>query len=504
MYPSRESIDAWKELGNEGWDYDSFAPYLHKFSTVHPAPQATKDVVGLEHHDEKNIGTGPVQVSYGDGYNEVHKTWVKAFENLGLKPKHDGRSGQIVGGYQSPATIDPKTKSRSYAVTAHYTPEIAARKNLTVLTETRVKKITFDTSGPEPVATGVLARANDGTEREIKGSEVIVSGGAFMSPQILELSGVGGKDLLEKHGIPVVIDNPAVGENLQDHPLVSQCFEVRDDVPTAKAMADPNVMQALMQQYQTERAGPLGMSAMASAYVPITDATSVCSQEAKEAFLAANSQHIKTSDDKLIQRLLEKNNEPSVQYQVAPNFIDTTIQEPQSLAECIAAQTTKNYINFTTMLAHPFSRGSVHIASADVNDKPTWDPNFNSNPLDLELAARHVQFIDRLISTPPFTDLVVQGGARWPDIKADTLEGAKDIVRKSELSCFHPAGTCTMRPKDQGGVVDSRLRLHGAKGVRVVDASIIPLEPLGNIQTVVYALAERAADMIKEERKAKA
>ena len=155
------------------------------------------------------------------------------------------------------------------------------------------------------------------------------------------------------------------------------------------------------------------------------------------------------------------------------------------------------------MMNHPFSRGSVHITSSDVTAAPLWDPKYNANPLDLELLARAVQFVERLVEpSTPFGALLKPAGKRLPALRADDLDTAREIVRQRQGSIFHVSGSCAMLPRDKGGVVDERLRVSGTRRLRIVDASVFPLEPVGNIQSVVYAVAERAADLIKEDREA--
>ncbi|KAI7968486.1 hypothetical protein EIK77_006505 [Talaromyces pinophilus] len=468
VYPNRGSIDSWEALGNEGWGYDSLAPYFRKFATVHAPPQAAKDVVGLTYHNESLVGDGPVQVSFSEGYGPTNSAWMETFAKFGLEMTADMRSGNALGAFQQPGSIDPATKTRSYAATAHYTPAIASRPNLTILTGTIAKKILFDTTGLEPVATGILAQSKDGPKKTLNAREVILSAGALMSPQILELSGVGSRSLLEKHGIPVVIENPNVGEHLQDHAITCQSFEVNPDI--------------------------------AVAYAPLTDASGISSAETKKAVFAAHDQHTQTLDGQIIRSLLEKEDGPTAQYLLFPGQANTYLAEPSSMMDYLAPSQPGNFITIMSLLNHPFSRGSVHINSPDVNQLPTWDPNFNSNPLDLEISALHAMFVEKFANTPPFSNLLKPDGARIPKGKADSVEAAKEIVRQTQVSDFHPCGSCTMRPKDKGGVVDTGLRVHGAKGLRVVDASIFPFVPLGNIQSVVYAVAEKAADLIKRDR----
>ncbi|KAK6073830.1 GMC oxidoreductase [Seiridium cupressi] len=167
--------------------------------------------------------------------------------------------------------------------------------------------------------------------------------------------------------------------------------------------------------------------------------------------------------------------------------------------DIIIPRIPENYIIVITVLNHPFSRGSIHIKSGDVNVKPEWESNFKSHPLDLELLARNVQRVEKIVATDPFKAVFKGGGLRHPNIIGDTLEKAKDIFRQAQISMFHVSGSCSMRSRDQGGAVNERLLVHDTKNIRIVDASIFPLEPLENIQSTVYAVAERAAHLIKDD-----
>ncbi|KAK2038780.1 alcohol oxidase [Colletotrichum somersetense] len=502
LYPSKGILDTWAALGNEGWDFDTLAPYFRKFGTDHPPPQSAKDTVGLDYCDEKLSGKGPVHVSYGEGYNAMNAAWMRTFDELGLGMTGDPRSGKAFGAFQNPCSIDPETKTRSFSTTAYYTPEVAKRPNLVVLTETLVKKVNFGNGDGGVSATGVQVVTRDGQEKTVSARvEVVLSAGTFHTAQLLELSGIGGRELLESHGIPVVVDNPNVGENVQDHPLVCQSFEVKDGVPSGDVLRDGNVLNTVVGQYQATREGPMGQSTISSAYLPVADHSGLLSKEAKKSLFDAHEAQSSSTSGKLIRSLIESSDEPSSQYLLFPSQV-TINDHPANMAEYILPSRPENYITVMTILNHPFSRGTVHITSPDVAALPAWDPKFNSNPLDLELLARNVQFVEKIVGTEPFSSLLKPGGRRVPDLKGDDgLDAAKEIVRQGQISVFHVSGSCAMLPRGEGGVVDERLRVHGVKSLRVVDASIFPIEPLGNLQSTVYAVAERAADMIKEDRR---
>ncbi|KAK4124291.1 GMC oxidoreductase [Parathielavia appendiculata] len=507
MYPPKGNIDAWAALGNPSWNYDALTPYFRKFATVHPPPQSAKNLLGLTYLNEDLAkGDGPIHVSFSEGYGVTNKAWMQTFADLGLGISSDPRDGKALGAFQNHASIDPVTHTRSYACTGYYAPEVAKRPNLVVLTETLVNKILFNTmSGGDAVATGVEIITKDGEKRQVSArTEVILAAGALQTPQILELSGVGGRDLLEKHGIPVIVDNPNVGEHLQDHPIVCQSFEVADGVPSGDVLRDPNVLQTLMGMYRSGGAGPLGQSIISVAYAPLVDGTGIASVEAKAALFSEHEATLTTPEAKIIRSLIESPTEPAFQYLLFPSQVSIP-DRPTSMAHYITPVLPENYITIMTILNQPFSRGSVHVTSPDVKAPPLWDPRYNANPLDMELLARGVQFVERIVDpATPFGRILKQpDGKRQPALRADAdakLETAREIVRQRQISVFHVAGSCAMRPREEGGVVDERLRVYGTKGLRVVDASVFPLEPVGNIQSVVYAVAERAADLIKEDR----
>ncbi|KAI0470746.1 hypothetical protein GGR56DRAFT_660362 [Xylariaceae sp. FL0804] len=504
MYPSRAIMDGWGKLGNPGWSFDELAPYYKKFSHVHTPGPLARSVTGLDgYHDEALSGTGPVQVSFSEEYQPaVHGAWIEAFSNLGMKINADPRTGKALGAFQNPASIDPATKTRSYAATAYYGAEARARKNLVVLTETLVTKIVTEKHGEDVVATGVVMQTKDGEKTVSARREVVLAAGALQSPQLLELSGIGGRQLLEKHGIPLVVDNAGVGEHLQDHSIVCQSFEVAEGIPSADAFRDQALVGAVMEMYQSSGgAGPLGMSPLINAYVPLVDGDGPVSAEAKKSLLDAHL--LKPSPEaEFLRSIVEAADEPTAQYLFMP-FQLTVTPNPANVNEYLKPYHDENYMTLVTVLSHPFSRGSIHITSADAAVKPEWDPKYMSHPLDMEMQARHVQFVEKLAATAPFSKALKPGGKRIPDLVGDSLESAKEIVRRHSISIFHPSGSLPMLPRERGGVVSERLLVHGTRNLRVVDASVFPLQTLGTIQATVYAVAERAADFILKDREAK-
>ncbi|KAK1071258.1 hypothetical protein LTR33_010480, partial [Friedmanniomyces endolithicus] len=160
-----------------------------------------------------------------------------------------------------------------------------------------------------------------------------------------------------------------------------------------------------------------------------------------------------------------------------------------------------NFFTILGVLEHPFSRGNVHMQSSNASVYPIIDPHYLEHPADIKILAKialHIQ--DSLAQAQPLSNLLQGNGTvLQPEYNTLTEDNVEDEIRRVLQSEYHPTGTCAMLPRDKGGVVDARLRVYGVNGLRVVDASIVPLQPRANIQTFVYALAERAADFIKED-----
>lgn len=195
---------------------------------------------------------------------------------------------------------------------------------------------------------------------------------------------------------------------------------------------------------------------------------------------------------------MEATDEPVYQLMLFPTQL-TIPEQPRSVSDYITPSEPENYITVMIFLNHPFSRGTCHIASPSVEDKPIWDPHYNSEHIDMELLARGVQFVEKLVGTQPFSNILKPNGKRLQNHVHD-LESARDVVRSRQISVFHLSGSASMRPQEAGGVVDPRLKVYGVENLRVIDASVFPLGPSGNIQSTVYAVAERAADILKEDR----
>ena len=160
-----------------------------------------------------------------------------------------------------------------------------------------------------------------------------------------------------------------------------------------------------------------------------------------------------------------------------------------------------NYFSMLAVLEHPFSRGSVHIVSSDPTVYPAVDPNYFSHPLDLFVISQAVLHVQQVARTAPLSTHLKEGGHAFQPGFFELNEGNVEAFIKNTFSSeYHPMGTCAMGLRDQGGVVDEKMLVHGTRNLRVVDASVFPIQVRGNLASLVYAVAERAADFIKTQK----
>lgn len=334
--------------------------------------------------------------------------------------------------------------------------------------------------------------------------EVILSAGTFHSPKILELSGIGNSQILKPLDIPVLIDNKNVGENLQDHLMTGVSFEANDGVMTGDCLMrhEPDAIAAATEMYQNHKAGPMTVGGVGShAFMPMPGSDPASDIEAELQDLLR--QYPCDAKNKLqydaICKILQAPDEATGALFMF--LAQANLHGDDSAKDYLQNLQTGSFISLGACQAHVFSRGTSHIVSNKPSDAPHIDPRYLSHPLDLELLARHVQFLERLARSPPLSDHLKPNGKRnHPTAHVEDLAAAKDYVRTTALSTYHPAGTCAMLPRNEGGVVDNRLIVYGTANLRVVDASVMPLIPRSNLQSTVYAVAERAADLIKAHR----
>ncbi|KAK4204578.1 putative GMC oxidoreductase [Triangularia verruculosa] len=512
---SKAAVDSWAALGNHGWDWETLSPYYKKFHTLSAPSNLAEKHLRLSYVDSSVSGsTGPVQVSFPEETNDpLPSAWVDTIAGLGYPATSDPFSGQFSGAYINALSVDPISRTRSDATTAYFEP-IKSRANLQVVTGAFVEKVLFDTTGNVPKAVGIQVQKDGRALGFTAKKEVILCAGVFGTPKLLELSGVGNRNILEQHNIPVIFENPNVGENLQDHPVSTVSVEVADGVKTIDALArqDPEAVGAAMQEYLTNKSGPFAVGNYTGSLLPVPDFAGPDGKSTLDQILG----EIETSNSNPITGPFTPHHTSAVHAilsnpaeSVANIFMyaaKANVKPVNSGSDIISNDNDDDtppgsFISICAALLLPLSRGSSHISSSDPADKPTIDPAYLEHPLDLEVQARLLRYAETIIRAEPLSGFIKARGRRNPGAPADLsdLEVAKEYAKASALSCWHPTSTCAMLPLEKGGVVDPSLRVHGVEGLRIVDASVIPLATRGNPQTTVYAVAERAADLIKEE-----
>lgn len=513
-HASQRDINDWGELGNEGWSWEEIFPYFAKSEKYIPPSPTLIAQYGLSEIDPSLHGQqGPVNNSFPTFYGDFQSTWDSTYKNLGITLNGDPKSGLALGPYENLVDYDPITATRSFAATAYYVPN-AKRPNLRVLTGALVQKVDFAVrkSKKDPLTAIGLSFIADGKRYIAKARrEVILSAGTFQSPQLLELSGIGDKRILNPLGIDVLINNRNVGQNLQDHVLIPLGFQTVPGEVTQESFRDPALLPAVLAQYAQNRTGPL----VSNGPIALLSLSQILGSIPGEPFpiqehvryqrLAEDTYSSGKLDqqDLTFRKLFDENGATGQILWFAGGF---NPQFSNSSAKIFSPVDPKNgpdhYFTLVGVFEHPFSRGSVHITSTDSAVLPTVDPKYFSHPLDARISAAIALHLQALAQTEPLAaKLAGRGTVVQPGYELLTLSNAASQVKKNFITSFHPLGTCAMLPAARGGVVDSRLKVYGTSNLRVVDASVFPLMVQSNLQTLVYAVAERAAEWIREEAK---
>ncbi|KAG9089002.1 hypothetical protein FS749_001698 [Ceratobasidium sp. UAMH 11750] len=488
---SEAEYDALEALGNPGWNFSSFQHYFSKSETTNPLPEDVAQTYGAQ--VVAPAGTdGPIARSYPGWFSDLHLPLFDAYKALGVDVNVDPNGGKNTGVTTVSCAITPGKSTRSYSVTGYWEP-YADRPNLVLVTGARATKVVLSKQGDLAVATGVeFVHGPDGEEVEFVARarrEVVLSAGTFQSPQLLELSGIGQRRVLEAVDVPVQVELDGVGENLQDHVYVPTMYEVTSEHETLDVLHEPEVHAREWEKFETKGEGMYAATHSAFSFLPLEEfAEADEARRVREALEGEVSRYPGVGEQKLHRLLTQwvaEGETAQAQAEIIhyPGFFPNPVTRPTP---------GHRYQSFLAALMHPASRGTTHIISSDALTKPAIDPRYMSAPADVEILAAAVRFIARLSKAGPMRERVV-----GETMGAEETGDVREYVKNKFEPVYHPIGTCSMLPREDGGVVDASLKVYGTANLRVVDASVIPIHLSCHIQSTVYALAEKASDIIK-------
>ncbi|KAM0273209.1 hypothetical protein ACHAQH_008400 [Verticillium albo-atrum] len=494
---SKANVDAWAKLGNKGWHWDDFAP---SFAKSYSSPSSIEGE------------GGPIKLSLpNDPDNPWASLWYETLGGIGHAGTGDAFTGRVSGAFNNTDAIDPTNRQRSYSVNAYLEPA-RQRNNLTVINQASVNKVVLDINQQELAVATEVQYIKDGEAHYVRANkEVILAAGAVNSPKILELSGVGDPERLKSLGLEAIVENEHVGENLQNHIMCGLSFEVLEGLKTMDPLSrqDETALAAAMEEYG-KQSGPFASSGTnAVALLPFPGIQTAEGRADLDQLLSKNKVELtkpasttpafSKAHEEFVHDVLTSPDEASACYLSFPGFAwfqpDGTMAAPPPGSE--------NYFSVALLLAHPLSRGSVHITSASASTDSSQvaiDPAHLTHPLDIEVLARHLRLLETIASSKPLSGHLKPNGKRKRNPGAPSsfldLESAKNYIRSTAVGGNHPTGTCSMMPRELGGVVDSKLLVYGCSNLRVCDASIIPILPRANLLATVYGVAEHAARLI--------
>ncbi|KAG8758757.1 hypothetical protein FRC11_003125, partial [Ceratobasidium sp. 423] len=483
----REDYDALIELGNPGWGWDDWVPYFCKSETVHPPPNEEWAIENAATIEPGLSGTaGPLQRSFAQWLGDTHIPFLKSFERIGIKPNPKANTGHNIGTFTVTTTVDPKTSQRSCSTTAYFEPN-ADRRNLHVLTGALVNRVLMRPSGPNGQyrATGVEFIHSRRTYQVGVAKEAVVCAGAYLSPVILERSGIGCSKRLRSLGIPDFIDLPGVGENLQDHILVPTSFELKDkNAITGDLLRNSEFITEELERYQCEGGGMLASIHSAFSMIPLQNFAPGHLTDKLDSMLDQLEKDAPNSGRQKLLRIQHKwLNDPKrgqLEIMHVPEFCTLGASQPVE---------NGRYVSFLNVLMQPVSRGSVHASSSNPLRAPVIDPRYYHDRFDLEMMIVGLKYTRKLTSTEPLASLIQKPVDPRPDQmdEPELEEYAKSLLE----SAHHPIGSNSMMPREDGGVVDPKLKVYGVDNLRVADASIFPLSMSCHPQATLYALGEK-------------
>ncbi|KAJ9296692.1 CAZyme family AA3 [Paecilomyces variotii] len=470
---SKPTFDDWEEFGGPEWNWDHCVDYLRKCATYH-------DDEKLYPADLKKIGTGgPINIAHADLVPEMapfRDALTQAWVSKGQPLTEDIYSGEMKGLTHCVDTIYGGQRQGSYLY-------LKNKPNVTILYGVHSKKLIIDPQTRVCQGVTVISESHN-TEISVYATrEVIVSQGVFETPKLLLLSGVGPAAELAKHNIPQILESPHVGQHLLDHPIVPFVLQVKDGYGLDDHILRPGPLnEVAIKAYAKDKTGAISSGLLELVGFPRIDERLEKYPEYRQA-KAANGGLDPFG--------------PAGQPHFELDFVgmfSTAFQWHYPIPE------SGSYMTVIVDLLRPLSEGEVTLNSSNPLVQPNINLNFFANDLDILAMREGIRWTyDVLTTGAGFKDIVVKEYPFKMPLHSD--EDMKRAVLDRSQTGYHPCGTARLSKNIQQGVVDSKLRVHGIRNLRIADASIMPVIPDCRIQNSVYMIGEKAADIIKADYK---
>nr|POE71338.1 putative gmc-type oxidoreductase [Quercus suber] len=497
---SLQDYDDWAIIAeDEGWNAENMMKYMRKHQTLEPIDDFVTDRATMPFVGEYHGTSGPTRTSFNDFRLPIEDDFIKACDEatqISKKPL-DPWSGDHIGFYNTLGSVvrtGPNRGRRSYAARGYFLPN-AQRPNLHVLTEATVASIQLEGNR----ATGVNF-IHQGKQHLVNvAKEVVVSAGAIHSPAILELSGIGDPEVLSAAGVKCKIANKAIGENFQDHVITAGVWEVKPGTMTLEDIHNPVVMEQAQKQLAKTGGGPLTSVCTMQGFFPYKKFATKEEQERIIDSIKADMPSLTPFQRKQYERTLEhlkEDKSANLQLVLVPSTfgMGEGIEDQSKVFPPPPSLDAPHGITAAMCLQYPLSRGSVHIHNSDPLAAPTVDPAYLKHAADVDVLAAGLKMLGHVEQSTHISDKLQKRIFPAPDVDMSDTTQLRACVRDICMSEYHIAGSVAM-----GAALDTKLKVIGTANVRVIDASVFPNHVSGNIVSSVYAVAEKGADLIKEE-----
>lgn len=440
VHGTPREYDLWAEDGCPGWANADLLPWFKRIEDY-----AAGDTAHRGHG-------GPVTVTEFQPVDELPDAFLDSVQAAGVAPRvKDYNAGGFGGSYLQFNTRNGIRCNTRMA----YLDAALGRANLTVRTGAMVQRVLLEGTRAVGVRASIGGREGDFRAKR----EVILCGGAFNSPQLLELSGIGRHDVLAAAGVPLVHELPMVGENLSEHVYSPMQFRVKPGVSWNRDLSSPIGQAKLGLRWLLKRDGPMSsVTITAQAFAPSRP-------EGKHAELKIQIQQVSTPGNRGAGKI------------ELDDFDGVTIASFQ---------------------IRPRSRGHSHIANSNPSADPVMVSNHFTHPSDLDACLLALKLSRQVAATGPLSRLIVD--EIRPGKKALSDEALTQYLRATGATAYHPVGTCRIGTDAAQSVVDPQLRVHGIAGLRVADASVMPTIASTNTNAIAIVIGERAADFIRQDQ----